>query len=67
MTSNLFNSSLQRTDGETRTNHRPSYIRLSNQSPDQDKEVLYPDQWGDGASLPERLVHFLFATESPPT
>lgn len=29
--------------------------------------MLYPDQWGDSVSLLERLLHFLSATESPPT
>lgn len=46
--------SLQVADEEARTNHRPDYIQLSNQSPDVEEMVLYPNQWEDGASLAER-------------
>lgn len=45
---------LQLTDSGAKTNHRPNYIRLSNQNPDEEKAVLYPDQWEDTVSLLER-------------
>ncbi|XP_070776044.1 mitogen-activated protein kinase-binding protein 1 [Enoplosus armatus] len=38
-------------DDEERTNQRPDFIRLSNQSPDREDLVLYPDQWEDRVSL----------------
>ncbi|KAM7375665.1 hypothetical protein PAMP_005454 [Pampus punctatissimus] len=38
-------------DGDTRTNQRPDFIPLSNQSPDREDPVLYPDQWEDRVSL----------------
>ncbi|XP_027130644.1 LOW QUALITY PROTEIN: mitogen-activated protein kinase-binding protein 1 [Larimichthys crocea] len=38
-------------DDEARTNQRPDFIRLSNQSPDREAQVLYPDQWEDRVSL----------------
>ncbi|KAK5857894.1 hypothetical protein PBY51_011105 [Eleginops maclovinus] len=38
-------------DSEARTNHRPDFIQLSNQSPDTEAVVLYPDQWEDRVSL----------------
>ncbi|XP_077945287.1 mitogen-activated protein kinase-binding protein 1 isoform X1 [Gasterosteus aculeatus] len=38
-------------DGETWTNQRPDFIPLSNQSPDGEAVVLYPDQWEDRVSL----------------
>ncbi|XP_008275310.1 mitogen-activated protein kinase-binding protein 1 [Stegastes partitus] len=38
-------------DDETRTNQRPDFILLSNQSPDREDPVLYPDQWEDRVSL----------------
>ncbi|KAK1875505.1 Mitogen-activated protein kinase-binding protein 1 [Dissostichus eleginoides] len=36
---------------EARTNQRPDFIQLSNQSPDMEAVVLYPDQWEDRVSL----------------
>ncbi|XP_029688830.1 mitogen-activated protein kinase-binding protein 1 isoform X1 [Takifugu rubripes] len=41
------------TDKGTTTNHRPNYIRLSSQTPDEEKPVLYPDQWEDTVILVE--------------
>ncbi|XP_023286150.1 mitogen-activated protein kinase-binding protein 1 [Seriola lalandi dorsalis] len=38
-------------DDEARTNQRPDFILLSNQSPDREDPVLYPDQWEDRLSL----------------
>ncbi|XP_071354660.1 mitogen-activated protein kinase-binding protein 1 isoform X2 [Trachinotus anak] len=38
-------------DDEARTSQRPDYILLSNQSPDREHPVLYPDQWEDRVSL----------------
>ncbi|KAG7238068.1 hypothetical protein INR49_031422 [Caranx melampygus] len=38
-------------DDEARTNQRPDFILLSNQSPDREDPVLYPDQWEDSVSL----------------
>ncbi|XP_029983069.1 mitogen-activated protein kinase-binding protein 1 isoform X2 [Sphaeramia orbicularis] len=38
-------------DDETRTNERPGFILLSNQSPERENPVLYPDQWEDRVSL----------------
>ncbi|GLD69056.1 mitogen-activated protein kinase-binding protein 1-like isoform X1 [Lates japonicus] len=38
-------------DDEARTNQRPDFILLSNQSPDREDPVLYPDQWEDRVSL----------------
>ncbi|XP_041668379.1 mitogen-activated protein kinase-binding protein 1-like [Cheilinus undulatus] len=38
-------------DEEPGTNRRPDFIRLSNQSPDREEVVLYPDQWEDRVSL----------------
>ncbi|XP_026164217.1 mitogen-activated protein kinase-binding protein 1 isoform X2 [Mastacembelus armatus] len=38
-------------DDELRTNQRPDFILLSNQSPDGEDPVLYPDQWEDRVSL----------------
>ncbi|KAM9341611.1 mitogen-activated protein kinase-binding protein 1 [Symphorus nematophorus] len=38
-------------DNEARTNQRPDFIHLSNQSPDREDLVLYPDQWEDRVSL----------------
>lgn len=35
----------------TRTNQRPDFILLANQSPDRESPVLYPDQWDDRVSL----------------
>uniref|UniRef100_G3NIK6 Mitogen-activated protein kinase binding protein 1 n=1 Tax=Gasterosteus aculeatus TaxID=69293 RepID=G3NIK6_GASAC len=48
--------SLQAEDGETWTNQRPDFIPLSNQSPDGEAVVLYPDQWEDRVSLAGRSV-----------
>lgn len=36
---------------DTRTNHRPDFIQLANQSPEREVPVLYPDQWEDRVSL----------------
>ncbi|XP_068607662.1 mitogen-activated protein kinase-binding protein 1 [Brachionichthys hirsutus] len=36
---------------EVRANHRPDFIWLSNQTPDREEVVLYPDQWEDSVSL----------------
>ncbi|XP_018544297.1 mitogen-activated protein kinase-binding protein 1 isoform X2 [Lates calcarifer] len=36
---------------EARTSQRPDFILLSNQSPDREDPVLYPDQWEDRVSL----------------
>ncbi|XP_039993387.1 mitogen-activated protein kinase-binding protein 1 [Xiphias gladius] len=38
-------------DDGARTSHRPDFILLSNQSPDREDPVLYPDQWEDRVSL----------------
>ncbi|XP_074547838.1 mitogen-activated protein kinase-binding protein 1 isoform X2 [Halichoeres trimaculatus] len=38
-------------DNEPVTNQRPEFIQLSNQSPDTEDPVLYPDQWEDRVSL----------------
>ncbi|KAK2826845.1 hypothetical protein Q5P01_021059 [Channa striata] len=38
-------------DDEARTNQRPDFILLSNQSPDREAPVLYPDHWEDRVSL----------------
>lgn len=38
-------------DEEVRTNHRPDFILLSNQSADREDPVLYPDQWEERVSL----------------
>ncbi|XP_069008876.1 mitogen-activated protein kinase-binding protein 1 isoform X3 [Embiotoca jacksoni] len=38
-------------DDETRNNQRPDFILLSNQTPDREDSVLYPDQWEDRVSL----------------
>ncbi|CAJ1074945.1 LOW QUALITY PROTEIN: mitogen-activated protein kinase-binding protein 1-like [Xyrichtys novacula] len=38
-------------DDEAETNQRPEFIHLSNQSPDREDPVLYPDQWEDRVSL----------------
>ncbi|KAM6968586.1 mitogen-activated protein kinase-binding protein 1 [Tautogolabrus adspersus] len=38
-------------DNEAGTNQRPDFIQLSNQSPDREDPVLYPDQWEDRVSL----------------
>lgn len=46
-------------DDEERTNQRPDFIQLSNQSPDREDVVLYPDQWEDRVSLAERCDCFL--------
>ncbi|KAG7233388.1 hypothetical protein INR49_007076 [Caranx melampygus] len=43
--------SVQVEDDEARTNQRPDFILLSNQSPDREDPVLYPDQWEDSVSL----------------
>nr|XP_046268092.1 mitogen-activated protein kinase-binding protein 1 isoform X2 [Scatophagus argus] len=40
-------------EDEMRTNQRPDFIQLSNQSPDGEDMVLYPDQWEDRVSLAE--------------
>lgn len=45
---------LQAAGDDVRTNHRPDFIQLSNQSPDMEDLVLYPDQWEDRVSLAER-------------
>ncbi|XP_029317026.1 LOW QUALITY PROTEIN: mitogen-activated protein kinase-binding protein 1 [Cottoperca gobio] len=42
-------------DDDARTNQRPDFIQLSNQSPDGEALVLYPDQW-EGQSEPGRKV-----------
>ncbi|XP_010793687.1 mitogen-activated protein kinase-binding protein 1-like [Notothenia coriiceps] len=39
---------------QARTNQRPDFIQLSNQSPDMEAVVLYPDQWEDRVSLAGR-------------
>ncbi|XP_040916419.1 mitogen-activated protein kinase-binding protein 1 isoform X2 [Toxotes jaculatrix] len=39
-------------DDEARTSQRPDFILLSNQVPDREDPVLYPDQWEDRMSLP---------------
>ncbi|KAK7880068.1 hypothetical protein WMY93_033260 [Mugilogobius chulae] len=36
---------------DPRTNHRPDFILLANQSSERDLPVLYPDQWDDRSSL----------------
>ncbi|XP_055087127.1 mitogen-activated protein kinase-binding protein 1 isoform X2 [Periophthalmus magnuspinnatus] len=36
---------------DPRTNHRPDFILLANQSSERDLPVLYPDQWDDRVSL----------------
>lgn len=41
-------------EDEARTNQRPDFILLSNQSPDREDPVLYPDQWEDRVSLAGR-------------
>lgn len=46
--------SVQAEDEEARTNQRPDFIRLSNQSLDRENLVLYPDQWEDSVSLAGR-------------
>nr|XP_020510436.2 LOW QUALITY PROTEIN: mitogen-activated protein kinase-binding protein 1-like [Labrus bergylta] len=38
-------------DNEAGTNQRPDFIQLSNQSPDREDPVLYPDHWEDRVSL----------------
>ncbi|XP_059209066.1 mitogen-activated protein kinase-binding protein 1 isoform X2 [Centropristis striata] len=38
-------------DTDARTNQRPDFIQLSNQSPDREDPVLFPDQWEDRVSL----------------
>ncbi|XP_029349372.1 mitogen-activated protein kinase-binding protein 1 isoform X2 [Echeneis naucrates] len=38
-------------DEDRKTNQRPDFIRLSNQSPDREEPVLFPDQWEDRLSL----------------
>ncbi|XP_026196225.1 mitogen-activated protein kinase-binding protein 1-like isoform X2 [Anabas testudineus] len=38
-------------DDEAGTNQRPDFIPLSNQSPDREDPVLYPNQWDDRVSL----------------
>ncbi|XP_028251894.1 mitogen-activated protein kinase-binding protein 1-like isoform X1 [Parambassis ranga] len=40
-------------DDEARTNQRPDFILLSNQSSGREDQVLYPDQWEDRVSLAE--------------
>ncbi|KAM4542493.1 mitogen-activated protein kinase-binding protein 1 isoform 2-T2 [Odontesthes bonariensis] len=38
-------------DDETKFNHRPDFILLSNQSQGREDPVLFPDQWEEGLSL----------------
>ncbi|KAL7380574.1 hypothetical protein ABVT39_020004 [Epinephelus coioides] len=38
-------------EDEAKTNQRPDFIRLSNQSPDREPLVLYPNEWEDRVSL----------------
>ncbi|CAN9501919.1 unnamed protein product [Ophioblennius macclurei] len=38
-------------EDEARTNQRPDFILLANQSPDREVAVLYPDHWEDRVSL----------------
>lgn len=46
-----------------RTNHRPDFILLSNQSADREDPVLYPDQWEERVSLAGRYDCFLFSSK----
>lgn len=41
-------------EDEVKTSQRPDFIRLSNQSPDREPLVLYPDEWEDRVSLAGR-------------
>ena len=43
--------SIQVEDDGARTSQRPDFILLSNQSPDREDPVLYPDQGEDRVSL----------------
>lgn len=57
-TSDWLLLSFQAASSEGRTNHRPDFIQLSNQSPDLEDHVLYPEQWEDRVSLAERYDRF---------
>lgn len=49
-----FFKSLQVAGDEARSSHRPDFIKLSNQSPDMEDLVLFPNQWEDKVNLAER-------------
>lgn len=49
-----FFLSLQVAGDEARTSHRPDFIQLSNQSPDMEDLVLFPNQWEDKVNPAER-------------
>lgn len=67
-TSDWLLLSFQAASSEGRTNHRPDFIQLSNQSPDLEDHVLYPEQWEDRLSLAERyeIVWLIQTDVNPP-